>query len=160
MIMLHRIPSIVWVSLVLACILTGCDEGVVFEENRAIRGGEWSEKVPLSFEFEMKDTIQLYDFFLNIRNSEAYPYSNLYLFAELEFPNGKMSVDTINCPLADASGNWYGSGLGDIYDNRVLYMKRRQFPLSGRYRMTIHQAMRDTLLKGVTDLGFRIKQSQ
>ena len=140
--------------------LCSCDNDVVFEQNQSIAGAMWAAKSPVNFEFDIQDTVRLHNFYINLRNGEEYPYSNLYLFVETEFPNGKKSIDTLNCPLADASGHWYGHGLGDIYDNRIIFRERKQFPLSGRYKMSIHQAMRTDQLNGIYDVGFRLTQAK
>lgn len=136
--------------------LASCDQNMVYEENKAVEGGVWKSNDVKSFEFDITDTLQLYNFYVNVRNGEEYPFSNLYLFVEMEFPNGKKSIDTLECPLADQLGNWYGSGLGSIFDNRVLFRERKKFPLSGHYKVDIHQAMRTDALEGIYDIGFRL----
>jgi gliding motility-associated lipoprotein GldH len=143
----------------LALLLQSCDDKLVFEENRAIPESMWAADEPMLFEFDITDTVRLHDFFINLRNGEEYPYSNLFLFVEMEFPNGKKAVDTLDCPLADASGRWYGSGLGRLFDQRVLYRSRVRFPLVGHYRVDIYQAMREKELKGIHDIGFRVAAS-
>ena len=136
--------------------LASCDQNMVYEENKAVEGGVWKSNDVKSFEFDITDTLQLYNFYVNVRNGEEYPFSNLYLFVEMVFPNGKKSIDTLECPLADQLGNWYGSGLGSIFDNRVLFRERKKFPLSGHYKVDIHQAMRTDALEGIYDIGFRL----
>jgi gliding motility-associated lipoprotein GldH len=107
----------------------------------------------------MKDTTTLHNFYINLRNGENYAYSNIYVFVELEFPNGKKSIDTVECILADPTGKWIGSGSGSIYDNRFLYQHGKQFPLSGRYKVNIQQGMRTDELNGINDVGFRISRT-
>ncbi len=139
--------------------LCSCDDAVFYEENQSIDGGKWSANEGKSFEFDVQDTTHLYNFYVNLRNGEEYAYRNLYLFIEMEFPNGKKSTDTLDCPLADPMGNWYGSGLGKIYDNRILFRERKRFPLSGRYKVEIFQGMRHEQLEGIYDVGFRLAKS-
>ena len=147
----------IFLSLFAITALTSCDNDVVFEENAEIAGATWNQHDGKFFEFDIEDTLKLYNFYVNVRNSESYAYSNLYVFVEMEFPNGKKSIDTLECPLADAAGNWYGSGLGDIYDNRIkMYNEPRRFPLSGHYKIGIFQAMRTENLEGIYDVGFRL----
>ena len=69
-------------------------------------------------------------------------------------------MDTINCPLANAHGKWLGKGFAGVYDNRLLYMARKRFPLTGKYSIRIEQAMRDNELQGVLDVGLRIEKAQ
>lgn len=136
--------------------LSSCDTTVVFEENKSIEGMTWKVNDPARFEFEMRDTINLYNFYLNLRNGENYPYNNIFFFVEMEFPNGKKSVDTVECFVADPSGKWIGKGSGSIFDNRFLYQHGKQFPLEGRYKVQITQGMRTPELPGVYDVGFRL----
>ncbi len=145
--------------LPLMMLLASCDSTVIFEENQAIENASWKVSSPARFEFEMKDTTTLHNFYINIRNGENYAFSNIYVFVELEFPNGKKSIDTVECYLADPTGKWIGSGSGSIYDNRFLYQHAKQFPLSGRYKVSIQQGMRVEELKGIYDVGFRISRT-
>lgn len=140
--------------------LSACDDTMVFEENKAIPSGHWPSTDAVIFDVVINDTIQRHDMFVNVRNGDAYAYSNLYLFVEINFPNGKRSVDTLECFLADPSGRWYGSGLGDMYDNRFLFKQNKSFPLPGQYRVSIQQAMRDDVLKEIYDIGFRVARTR
>jgi gliding motility-associated lipoprotein GldH len=138
-----------------------CDSDIVFEQNQSIELASWNEKNPATFEFEVKDTLTLHKFYLNVRNTEAYPYRNLIVFMELEFPNGKKSVDTVECFLADETGKWLGGGMmGSLYDNRfLLYPSPKQFPMAGRYDVKIYHAMRTPELPGIHDVGFRLTKA-
>jgi gliding motility-associated lipoprotein GldH len=141
-------------------MLCSCESDVVFEENKRIDNGVWRVSDGAHFEFETSDTTQLHNFYINLRNREDYPFSNIYFFVEMEFPNGKKSVDTVECFLADAAGKWIGSGSANLYDNRFLYQQGKQFPLAGRYKIDIHHGMRVEELKGITDVGFRLSYTK
>lgn len=149
-----------FIALVSVLVLCSCESEVVFEENKRIENGVWRASEGAHFEFETNDTTRLHNFYINLRNREDYPFSNIYFFVETEFPNGKMSVDTVECFLADANGQWIGSGTANLYDNRFLYQQGKQFPLAGRYKIDIHQGMRTEELKGITDVGFRLSHTQ
>ena len=143
--------------LIMAAVtLMACDQHVVFENNQTIKKEGWSKDQPVTFEWDITDTVSLHNFYVTVRNQEGYTYSNLFLFVAMEFPNGKMSVDTIDCPLADADGHWLGSGLGDIYDNRIIFKERKKFPMAGHYRISIQQAMREDPILNIEDIGFRL----
>jgi gliding motility-associated lipoprotein GldH len=137
-----------------------CDDALVFEENKAIDNGVWKNTENVRLQFNVTDTVSFHDFYLNVRNSEDYAYSNIYVFLEIEFPNAKRSIDTINCFLADPTGKWLGSGVGDLYDHRFRIRKNKQFPIAGRYNVTIRQGMRSPELNGIYDVGFRVAKSQ
>ncbi len=145
-----------YIFLLSSLLQVGCDQNVVFENNIMISPDGWKQDEVVQFEWDITDTISLHNFYVSIRNGEGYQYSNIFLFVSMEFPNGKMSVDTIDCPLADADGHWLGSGLGDLYDNRIIFKERKKFPMAGHYRITIQQAMREENLEEIHDVGFRL----
>lgn len=146
--------------LFVAASFVSCDGTRLYEENREVNGGVWDMKQKLAFDFEIPDTTTKYNFYFNVRNTDEYPYSNLYVFFHTSFPNGKMGNDTIEFPLADEQGRWYGKGQGDVHDCRLIFRKGVRFPLAGKYHMEIEQAMRMEQLPGVIDAGIRIERAE
>ncbi len=139
--------------------LTGCDPARVFEENKKINNNEWDQGTPLSFQVPVTDTALSYNVYINIRNAGFYRFSNLYLFINTVFPGGQLQRDTLECILAAPDGRWLGEGIGDIWDNRILFKSGVQFPQKGEYRFEIIQAMRTNPLPGIMDAGIRIEKS-
>ncbi len=143
----------------LACSLWACDSKVVFEENQEIPDATWTWDHPVQFSFEVADTVTRHNFYVNMRNGNGYEYSNVFLFITLHFPNGKLSIDTVECFLADPTGQWYGSGIGNLHDHRFLFKQNKQFPLAGQYKIEINQAMREEELVDIHDVGFRLSRT-
>lgn len=134
-----------------------CDDNAVFEQTTGIPEATWSSDHKLSFDFTIDDTLTNHNFYINVRNSGDYPYSNLYLFVVTEFPNGKSAKDTVECILADNTGRWLGTGLGDLVDHQIMFKYQRRFPLMGDYKMELQHAMRMDPLEGISDAGVRIE---
>lgn len=146
--------------LVLAiAFLSGCDPNRVFEEYTPIPDQSWAADNSINYEFAVTDTLTPHNFYVNVRNTGAYRYSNLYVFFDIEFPNGKTSRDTIECPLADKTGRWLGSGTGQLKDNQFLIKYNMRFPLTGTYKFGIEQAMRVDPLEEISDVGLRLEKS-
>lgn len=147
-----------YIALIIAALLlSGCADPPYFEEFKTY-DGEWSATEPAVFEFSIQDTTRAFDFLLDLRHTEAYPFSNLYLFMQLDFPNGKKSIDTLECVLADERGRWFGRSPGDLVDHRILLNERAIFPLKGDYKITIAQAMRVEPLPEIMDVGFALEE--
>jgi gliding motility-associated lipoprotein GldH len=147
-------------ALLVTLATTSCGgEDAVFEQNREIVGGEWAIDDHVAFDFTIDDTLSNHDFFVNIRNSGDYEYSNLYLFVKTTFPNGKSARDTVECILADNTGRWLGTGVGGIIDHQVMYKFKRRFPLAGNYTISMQHAMREDPLEGILDAGIRIAKT-
>lgn len=147
-----------WALLTILGSLAACSENIVFEENQPINPRGWMVDDILVFEHELKDTTALHDIFLNVRNNTHYPYSNLYVFFQTRFPDGRVFRDTVEMTLADKQGKWTGKGFGKIKSNSFHFRKDVWFPIEGVYEFSIQHAMREEVLEGITDMGLRIEK--
>ena len=102
--------------------------------------------------------------FLNLRNNRDYEFSNLFIIAQINFPNGFRVIDTLEYEMTDKAGRFLGQGYTDIKQNKLFYKENVRFNQIGMYSVKVEQAMRkiDNIqaldsLTGVTDLGFRIE---
>lgn len=137
--------------------LFSCKKPALFDKHLELEGENWSTKQKPQFLVTIEDTLQNTDVYINLRNLSCYPYSNIFLFINTTFPNGKQARDTLECLLADEKGNWLGDGLGDIWDNRILFKKNVRFPQKGVYTFEFEQAMRLNPLPCISDVGLRIE---
>jgi gliding motility-associated lipoprotein GldH len=146
--------------IIAAVFLQSCDSSRVFEENEEIPKSLWSAKQSLVFQTNIDDTASAHNVYLNIRNAGVYPFSNIFLFINTTLPGGQLDRDTVEIMLATPDGKWLGKGLGDIWDNQVLFKQQVRFPRAGEYSFEIIQAMRLDPLPGIMDAGIRIEKAQ
>lgn len=144
---------------------SSCDENRVFDSYKSLDDAVWKRNESIAFQFSVTDTLSKHNLFFSVRNNEDYAYSNLFLISELNFPNGKKVVDTLEYEMADARGRFLGSGLSNKKESKLFYKENSVFPVRGNYQLYIHQAMRNvgevdgvSDLKGITDVGFRIEK--
>lgn len=141
-------------------MIQACNYNSLYDENISINEKGWYKNNLATFEVVVTDTLQLYNFYINVRNTIDYRYSNLYIFMDTKFPNNNMSRDTLEFILADFEGKWLGKGWGSVKENTVLISADMRFPLSGIYEFKIQQAMRQDTLKGIKNMGIRIIPSE
>ena len=154
-----RIIRYAFLGAVCSVSLTACDPNVVIDEHIALPENRWEAKNKIRVEAVIDDSLQPYDVYINVRNSAGYAFSNLFLFINTYTPDGKLARDTVEVELADERGEWKGDGMGDIWDNRILFKKNQLFPVTGTYRFELEQAMRVDTLPGIMDAGMRIERS-
>lgn len=145
--------------MILGCLFASCGNGVLFEENIRIDDATWKSSSPAKFEISVEDTVTGYDFYINVRNTGEYRFSNMYLFIGTVFPDGKTIRDTVECIMANPMGEWLGSGVGDLHEQSILFKRAVNFPMKGNYRFEFVQAMRQDPLPGIADVGLRIEQT-
>jgi gliding motility-associated lipoprotein GldH len=141
-------------------LLYSCDPHCVFEKNTRIPDGIWDKNIPVRFEVIVQDTMNLYNLYINVRNTGMYPMSNLYLFITTTAPSGHSVKDTIQIFLADEKGKWLGKGLGDILDMQKLYKKNIRFAQKGMYIFEYEHGMRIKKLPFILDVGLRVEKSR
>lgn len=139
--------------------LSSCDSKRIFDDNVEIPKMVWNVDSIVKLEVDIADTVIPTNFYVNVRNSEGYPYSNLYLFIKTKFPNGQQSNDTLECMLADEKGQWLGNGMGDIYDNQIPFKRNVRFPVPGKYIFELQHGMRTSNLPLIIDVGLRIEKA-
>jgi len=146
--------------LLVATILgsTACKNDVFHNETVHLKNNEWQAADTLFYTFESKDSIALYDFYFEVRNTTDYDMQNLYLFITAYYPGNTFSRDTAECILAAADGKWFGKGMGKHKDNRFLFRKGVRFRKPGNYIIAVNQAMRKDTLNGISDVGILIKK--
>ena len=139
-------------------MFTACDRNMVYEQNKSIPDRTWDKDNVLTFDVPLTDTSQAYNVYINLRNTGAYPMSNLYLFVTTTAPSGLSRRDTVELILADKRGRWYGKGFGSIWQHQRPFRRNIRFPVPGTYTFELQQAMRIDQLPGVVDAGIRIEK--
>lgn len=148
------------IVIVISFLFAACDSNRMFEQNQEVVNGTWDINQRVVFDFDVPDTTTKYNFYFNVRNTDDYPFSNLYVFSHIVFPNGKLGTDTIELPLTNPDGSWVGNGQGDIHDCQLIFRKDVRFPVAGHYHMEVEQAMRMEQLPGIKDVGIRIERAE
>jgi len=157
------------IILLISAFFCSCDTNRVFDEYKSVPN-QWHKDSIISFNVTPPDSINSYNLFINLRNTNDYKYNNLFLIVEMDYPNGKIVKDTLEYKMADLSGKLLGSGFTDVKENK-LYYKGYDNPFifneKGEYIINIQHAMRQNgqvngvdNLEGITDIGFRIEQSK
>ena len=148
----------------LSALLFSCNDNRVYEKNIDIESA-WNKKDTLSFEFEISDANSKYNLFYTIRYSNSYPYYNLFTKYFLYDISGiliKYPQIPEDMYLFDPkTGEPYGKGLGDIFDQKVSFLKDFKFPVPGKYKIKVLQYMReDQALSGIQSFGIRVEKAE
>lgn len=132
----------------------------VFEKNVPIPQYAWSAAFRPRIDVDVHDTASRYNMYVVVRHTDAYRYNNMWMNISINFP-GDTAVrkQRFNLLLATDQKGWLGSGMDDIYEQRVP-LPWKQFPRSGTYSFTLENIMRDDPLEHVLDVGIRIEKEE
>ena len=146
-----------YILTICVAILASCTSHS-FNKRMVIPEAEWPVEHRVAFDVPIDDTINGYVFGMELRHLENYRYSNLFVFLHTKMPNGNVTHDTIECTFAYPDGHWMSKGSGSLRSAKILLNPALRFPLSGDYHFEIEQAMREEVLKGITDIGISFER--
>lgn len=116
----------------------------------------WSYDDPLSFELSAQDTTTAHELYISVTHRTDYPFQNIYVKMDTEFPSGREDSRLINVDLADKAGNWYGSCSGDVCTYESPLRSRFSFSELGTYDISLAQHTRMENLTGVNKVAVKL----
>ncbi len=120
---------------------------------------EWQNDFKPQIDFNIEDTASLYDIYLVLRHSDAYDYNNIWIKATVLQPgDSKPRSQQYDVTLATNNRGWLGTGMDDVYEQRILIQPQTKFARPGDYRFTLEQIMRENPLLHVLSAGLRIEK--
>ena len=147
---IYHLPFTILALLVMFAF-TSCRNDIVYSRFCPIASGEWAVDSVAHFDYTISDKEAGYQVLVYVRHTERYPYQNMWLFLD-----SGMQRDTIEFYLADDRGQWLGDKHHGFIEMPVLIEQNYHFPDTGAYYMTIQHGMRDSVLRGVTDVGVEV----
>jgi gliding motility-associated lipoprotein GldH len=151
----------VWGFIFIVAFFVSCDQERLYEKNIDFDGRYWPVSEKPVFEFEIKDTVQAYNLYGNVRNSLSYPYARIFITYYLQDTAGVVLEKELASHLLfdEKTGKPHGeSGLGDLYDHRIPLKLNYRFPRQGKYHVLFEQYMRTDTLGGILAVGLRVEK--
>lgn len=139
-------------------VLQSCNtDNVVVDTFESIPKETWSYINPIKASVTVQDSTKAYNIYVNLRHTADYKYSNIWLRFHLIGPNQKDVPLRQEFQLAEADGQWLGTGSGNLYGYQLIFKEGYKFPANGKYTILVEQNMRDNPLKAVSDVGLYIE---
>ena len=134
----------------------------VFERDLPLPSQQWESSFRPTFTFNISqtDTAYRYNVYIVLRHTDAYNYNNIWIRGTVSMPGDTMArSDRYDLPLATNEKGWLGSGMDDIYEQRVWVQQSTKFNRPGAYSFTLEQIMREDPLKHVLSVGVRVERA-
>lgn len=146
--------------VILIVFISSCHQNLSYEKYIPVDKGLWNSSQHFFFPVEIKDTSILYNIYVNVRNTDDYSFSNLWLNIGTKFPDNESFEKRIDLTLADSTGKWLGQSQGDLYDEQILIQQNAFFQKQGTYTFSLEQIMRQDPLPGILAIGLRVENTQ
>lgn len=142
----------------LSYFLVSCNDTAVYDEYKNIKNNSWDYSDSLKYEVDIKDTATHYSLFVNVRHNFYFDWRNVWVKIITVYPNNKTEVSSVNLPLSESDGKWFGKCSGDICDIRIGIQQNAVFPQVGKYKFIIVHDMRQNPLPKIMDVGLRVEK--
>jgi len=139
--------------------LTSCSKGLIYEKYLEIDQKSWEYENPVTFEVEVEKPEDSYDLYVNLRHSNDYPYSNLWLMLYTLPPEGQPTQQRLELKLARPDGSWIGNSLGGTITHEIRVRSNMELPAAGTYTYTIQHDMRMNQVPAVSHVGIRLSKA-
>jgi len=143
-------------------VLSGCMQSPYYQKEEPVPQNAWQWQFQPVFKINIPDTTSVYTTYFVIRHTEAYQYSNLWMWVYTKKPGDTaFSRSRVNIQLAESSGQWLGRGMGEIWEQYMpvtLSTNEKLFPKAGTYEVKFEQNMRVNPLPEVLHIGLRVEK--
>ncbi len=142
-----------------AITLFSCENKNIVDQKMDISPNGWAYADSLKVNFDIRDTLKIYNIYLSVVHQNSFPFQNLYTKIATQFPEGERIEQPLSLELTEASGKPIGKKSGDNVTTDILAREGAFFNKSGRYQITIAQHMRQDSLNGIVQIRYRIEET-
>lgn len=148
-----------FILLFFLLLLAACGPKYAINKTYNITDSAWVYADSLRFEFDIADTITLYDLSLGVKHSTDFNYQNLYARISTQFPDGTRLSKPLSLELADKAGIWQGDCNSKTCTIEIPIQEGAYFNQLGKYIITIEQFMRDSVVSGVQRITLKVAET-
>ena len=150
------------IPVMFSILLYGCVQSPYYQKEYSVSGKGWEYGFAPSFKFDITDTTVPYKMQFLIRHTEAYPFGNIWLIANIKKPGDTVFEKIrMEIPLAEPTGKWLGRGMGEVWEQRMPLSFQDNdslFTTPGTWEVQLEQNMRMNPLPEVLQIGLRVEK--
>ena len=150
--------KIAFILICLFFVLSGCETKQLFEQSTIYPNHNWPSKQATKYQFNVTDTAAAYKIFFVIRHHNAYHYKNIWLDLSIKSPTNAITKQVLNLNLADDARGWLGTGMDDIYDQRIPMTATPIRFNKGIHEISVQHTMREDPLENILSTGIRVEK--
>ena len=142
--------SLCLAALSMLCI--SCGKDYAFTLSHPISESGWTYQDILKYDFEVADTMDLYDLYLEIDYTTSFAYQNVYVNVCTGQNIANMNKTQLSLDLSSKLGIWKGDCEGEQCSYLLPLQKSIFFSNIGKQLFWIEQSSRDENLKGIKNI--------
>lgn len=143
-------------------LVMSCGKQYIYDEEVEIPNNIWTYDQAIDFEFDVEDTTQWYNLYVEVKHDKEYQNQNAYAKLKITFPDGEVKNREVSFELASAEGEWMGECSGDYCRSKLAYNgpEPMRFLQKGRFKMHFEQYTRQDSLEGISSLRLMLEEAE
>lgn len=144
--------------------LVGCGKDKIYQQRHEFDSYTWerlTENKTIYFnDISIDDTANMYDIYVTIRHTPYINEDNVKFLMKITTPDGITRESTHTVRLKDRyNKDWIGDIAGDLIDVEEKCRSLIEFPIKGRYTISLTNLGTYTKTVGIIDMGIKIVKS-
>lgn len=145
------------ISTFLFFLFIACGPKYAVNKTYHLSNNEWTYADSLRFDFEIKDTLALYNLLLDVKHATDFSFQNLYTKIHTQFPDGTRLSKPVSLELADKIGTWQGNCNSKTCTLEIMIQEGAYFNKPGKYAVIVEQFMRENAVKGIQSVTLKVQ---
>ena len=144
--------------MLIAILLSSCGMDYSFKETKVISESGWSYKDKLSYSFEVSDTSQLHNLYIQIEHKETFPTQNIYVNIYTGMKGEELKKNEISLELFSKLGLPIGTCSNELCKTLIPIQTSTFFDKVGTYVFEVEQNNRSNPLRDIQSVTFLIQK--
>ncbi len=146
------------VLLWMAMAVTSCTKNDRYEKSQNFHSEVWRYADTAKFEVKVMDSTARYNIYLTLRRNVNYPYSNIWVNMGTLMPDSlQRTYSDLELTLEEKNGKPTGNRVGNNIEHLFIIQKGVKMH-TGIYSFWITQKMREDKLRGILNVGIRVRK--
>lgn len=143
------------VCLFLLTLIVSCEDHTVFYKYIETPVSGWEKTDMVSFEVPAAKENGEYSAYIELRNTNSYPFTKLILRVEqIHYPSGYTKADTLEVPITDKKGIY--SPRGNMFHTHVMKLPKLYINKGDSLSIRVNHCMKRSMLPSVSEIGVRV----
>lgn len=145
--------------LFFSLIFTSCGPNYIVDQSYDISNQTWTYADTLDFEIDVKDSLKIYNLYLDLEHTTDFYFHNMYVLIHTAFPSGKRISEQVSLEMANRAGAWFGDCNADWCTFSIPIQTGAYFNAVGKHTITLEQFTRKDSLQGVKRIAFKVEDT-
>ena len=136
-----------------------CGKNYSYQKTYQISEEKWTYADSLRFSFDIADTTNIYNLYLQIEHTTDYSFQNLYTRINTKFPSGDRLQERLSLEMANKAGVWLGKCGKKNCKLLIPIQESAYFNQEGEHTILLEQYMRQDSLPGIKSVAFLLEDT-